>query len=129
MRRHEHERFDALYEARDLVRNGNWVVLDVETTSLEGEIIQWAVAAPDGTLLGQGLVQPTRPITESARAVQGITDERVADTPTFAEVWPTIWTLLAGKTIVAYNASFDKARLFTSSWPYFCFLRGEPKLR
>jgi DNA polymerase-3 subunit epsilon len=87
------------------------------------------VAAPDGTILGQGFVQPTRPITEGARAVHGIADEQVAEAPTFAEVWPAIWMLLAGKTIVAYNASFDEARIYTSAHPYFCFLRGEPRWR
>ena len=46
MRRRERERFDALCAAREVVRAGNWVVLDVEPTSLEGEIIPWAVAAP-----------------------------------------------------------------------------------
>jgi hypothetical protein len=41
-------------------------VLDVETTSLEGVIIQWAVAAQDSMIPGQGFVQPIRPITEGA---------------------------------------------------------------
>src|SRR5262249_32487591 len=125
MRLRERERYDTLYAVRDLVQQGNWVTFDSETTSLEGEIISWAVAAPDGTILGQGFIQPTRPITEGARAIHGIADEQVADAPTFAEVWPAIWELLAGKTIVAYNASFDEARIYTSAHPYFCFLRGE----
>lgn len=81
MRLRERERYDTLYEVRDLVQSLNWVVLDVETTSLEGEIIQWAVAAPDGTILGQGFVQPTKPITEGARAVHSIQDGQVADAP------------------------------------------------
>src|SRR5215470_6059004 len=54
MRLREHERYDTLYAVRDLVQQGNWVAFDSETTSLEGEIISWAVAAPDGTILGQG---------------------------------------------------------------------------
>jgi len=88
MRRRERERFDAFYEVRELIQRGDWVVLDVETIGLEPpEIIQWAVAAPDGTILGQGFVHPTRPFTEGARAIHGIPDERVADAPTFAEAW------------------------------------------
>ena len=129
MRLRERERYDTLYAVRDLVQEGNWVVFDSETTSLEGEIIQWAVAAPDGTILGQGYVQPTRPITEGARAIHGIADEQVAAAPTFAEVWPEMAELLAGKTIVAYNASFDEARISASAAPYFCFLRGAPRWR
>ena len=81
MRLRERERCNALCAVRDLVRTGNWVVLDVETTSLEGEIIQWGVSSPDGTILGQGFVQPTRPITEGARAVHGIPDEQIAEAP------------------------------------------------
>jgi hypothetical protein len=65
--RRERERYDTLYAVRELVQQGNWVVLDVETTSLEQpEMVQWAVAAPDGTILGHGFVRPTRPITERA---------------------------------------------------------------
>ncbi len=128
MRRRERIRYDWLYEARELVRSGNWVVLDVETTSLEGEIIQWAVVASDGTILGEGFIHPTKPITEGARAIHQIADAQVAEAPTFADVWPTLWELLAGKTIVAYNASFEEARLWTSAAPYFSFLRGAPRL-
>ncbi len=123
------ERYDTLYAVRDLVQQGNWITFDCETCSLEGEIVSWAVAAPDGTILGQGFIRPTGAITEGSRAVHGIQDEQVAAAPTFAEVWPMIWKLLMGKNVVAYNASFDEARLFTSAWPHFCFLRGEPKLR
>ena len=72
MRLRERERYDTLYAVRDLIHQGNWVAFDSETTSLEGEIISWAVAAPDGTILGQGFVQPTRPITEGARAIHHI---------------------------------------------------------
>src|ERR1051326_6187666 len=98
MRRRERERFDALCEARELVQQGNWVVLDVETIGLEPpEIIQWAVAAPDGTILGQGFVHPTRRITEGARAIHGIPDEQVARAPTFAEAWNELAPLLGEK--------------------------------
>ena len=70
MRRRSRERFDALCEVRELVQQDNWAVLDVETIGLEpAEIIQWAAAAPDGTILGEGFVHPTRPITEGARAI------------------------------------------------------------
>ncbi|HLV97366.1 MAG TPA: 3'-5' exonuclease [Ktedonobacterales bacterium] len=130
MRRRERERYDALYEVRELVQQGNWVVLDVETIGLEPpEIIQWAVAAPDGTILGQGFVHPIRPITEGARAIHGIPDERVADAPPFAEAWSELSRLLAGKTVVAYNASFEREALHVSAVPYFSFLWGQPRFR
>lgn len=130
MRRRERERFDALCKARELVQQGNWVVLDCETVGLEPpEIIQWAVAAPDGTILGQGFVRPTRPITEGARAIHGIPDAQVAEAPNFAEAWSELAPLLAGKTVVAYNASFEREAIHVSAAPYFCFLWGEPRLR
>src|SRR5690348_17885552 len=130
MRRRERERCDAFCEVREVVQQGNWVVLDVETIGLEPpEVIEWAVSAPDGTILGQGFVHPTRPITEGARAVHGIADAQVADAPTFAEAWSALFPLLAEKTVVAYNASFEREAIYVSATPYFSFLRGEPRLR
>jgi DNA polymerase-3 subunit epsilon len=39
--------------------------------------------------------------------IHGIEPEMTADSPTFAEIWPHIHDRLAGKPLVAHNASFD----------------------
>ncbi len=43
-----------------------------------------------------------------ARWVHGITDERVADAPPWADVLPKLLDVTAGRTVLAYNASFDQ---------------------
>lgn len=110
----QEDRWEVLWRAKKVVKESNWVTLDVETTGLLGQVIQWAVCAPDGSLLGQGLIKPTVPVEEEARAIHGITDEMLADAPTFDVVAPQIWRLIENKTVVAYNADFDIACLCTS---------------
>lgn len=107
-------RLNTLYAVQQATRDGNWITFDTETTGLEGEIIQWAVCAPDGNVLGQGYIKPHSTVEEGALAIHGITDESLADKPRFGEVAPMIWSLLEGKTVLIYNASFDIARLATS---------------
>ena len=117
----QEDRWNALYEAREMVREGRYCVLDVETTALDGEIIQWAVVDPNGTTLGQGLVKPQGKITEEARAIHHISDEQLADAPTFDQVAQLIWPLLEGRVVVAYNAAFESERLYTS----LCAVAGD----
>jgi DNA polymerase III epsilon subunit-like protein len=114
----QERRWNTLWEVKQVADAANWVTFDSETTSLEGEVIQWAICAPNGSVVGEGLVKPTEPITEGARAIHGITDEMLADAPTFDLVAPRIWSLLEGKTVVIYNASFDTSRLYTSLYAH-----------
>lgn len=113
MENSDHRR--ALAWARSLVQENNWVTLDTETTGFTGQVIEWAVCAPSGEVLGQGLVKPTIPIEDGARLVHHITEYTVRDAPSFAEVWPVIWSLMQGKTVVIWGAEFDIARLLTSA--------------
>jgi len=105
-----------LYEARELWRNG-YLTYDSETTGLEWEdqVIQWAVCDQEGNVLGCGDVKPTVPISEGAYAIHGITEEQLADAPTFAEMWPVISNLLAGRTVVIYNSNFDIGKIISSA--------------
>lgn len=49
-------------------------------------------------------------------AVHGLTLRDVADAPTFAELWPTIETQLAGHVVVAHNAQFDLDVIRDATW-------------
>lgn len=113
------ELWDVLWRAKRVVDSGNWVCFDTETTSLEGEIIEWAVCTPDGTILGQGRVKPTQPITEGAYAKHGITLDMLQNEPTFDQVVDQIYDLFKDKMLVGYNVSFDVSRFFTSIQPYY----------
>src|SRR2546426_264318 len=98
----QEDRWDVLWEVKQVAESGGFVTLDTETTGVAGQVIQWAVSAPDGSILGQGLVKPTVLISAGARAIHGITDEMVVDAPTFDVVAPTIWSLIEHKTVVIY---------------------------
>jgi len=100
--------------ARDLLGRSDWVILDCETTGLEtyvDEVISIAVIAADGSELLNTLIMPANPIHPEATQINGITDEMVADAPTFAEVWAQLVDLLNGRLVIAYNVDFDENML------------------
>lgn len=57
------------------------------------------------------LIHPGRPIPKEMSAIHGITDEDVADKPSFAEIAPELLERLANAIPAAYNATFDRAFL------------------
>lgn len=85
------------------------VVLDVETTGLgdDAEVIEVSVSDLDGNIILESLVRPTRPIPAEATAIHGITDEDVANAPTWAEVHDDFCLVTAGVPVVIYNANYD----------------------
>ncbi|GLX06584.1 3'-5' exonuclease [Microbispora sp. NBRC 16548] len=95
--------------ARECLRPGVAVVLDTETTGMDGVIIEIAVVdACTGETLLNTLVNPgTVPIEPGARAVHGITDAELQDAPTWQEVGPAFLQAVDGRRILAYNAPFD----------------------
>ena len=90
-----------------------YAVLDVETTGLRPEtgdrVVQIAVTLLDarGTVerSWSSLVDPHR--DPGPTHVHGITAERLAGAPTFAQLAPTVAGLLDGRVFVAHNARFD----------------------
>ena len=96
-----------------------YAVFDCETTGTtpgRDEIVSLALVRldPDGAEIARytTLVRPSGPIPPGATAVHGITDETVAEAPSFAEVARELLALLDGAVFVAHNASFDLAMLW-----------------
>jgi len=85
------------------------IFLDTETTGLDprAEIVEIALIDYDGAVLLDSLVKPTRRIPWDATRVHNISNEMVADAPTWAELWPHAQALLAGRRVGIYNAEFD----------------------
>lgn len=112
-RTHTRDKEAAQRWARDLLSRADWVVLDTETTGLDGrdEVIQIAVVAHDGQVLMDTLVRPQDRIPARATAIHGITDDMVANAPTFPEVFPQLAATLEGKIVICYNADFDRRLL------------------
>lgn len=89
-----------------------YAVIDTETSGLKGECVDIAIVTPAGMALFNKLLRPKCPIEEGAMAVHGITEAMVATARTFAEHWTEISSILEDKVIIAYNAGFDKERLW-----------------
>jgi DNA polymerase-3 subunit epsilon len=119
----EGDRVAAVIWARHELTQGDWVILDTETTGLhDAEVIEIAIISPGEALLNT-LVRPTIPIPADVTAIHGITDEMVAEAPSFPEVYPGIAEVLEGKRVLIYNSSFDIKIL-----NYCCERHGLPSL-
>ena len=93
--------------ARNVLAEG-CLILDTETTGLDGYIVQLAVIDGHGQVLIDTLVQPEAEIEEEAMAVHGISQALVKGAPTFAALHEQLYALLKGRTVAVYNLSFDQ---------------------
>jgi DNA polymerase III epsilon subunit-like protein len=108
-----HTRQDVITWARRVVEDSETLILDTETTGLEAhdEIIQLAIVDMQGNVLLQTLVRPTVPVGTEARAIHGLTDEVLAQAPSFAQLHDTLAVLLENCSVLAYHADFDRRLL------------------
>ena len=98
------------------------VCVDLEATGIwpgHDRIVQIAAASifPDGSVsTWSSLVNPEQPIPPAATAIHGITDERVASAPTYAQLAPTVAALLSDCDLTGYNVErFDRRLLAAES--------------
>jgi ATP-dependent DNA helicase DinG len=99
-----------------LVATGPVAVVDLETTGLpdggRAEILEiGAVLLDPGrpelrTL--SSLVRPRQPVPRAVRALTGIRDADVADSPAIEAIAATVGAELLGRTIIAHNADFER---------------------
>jgi DNA polymerase III subunit epsilon len=107
-----------------------FVAVDVETTGLSPatghRVCEVALLRFLGGVVTDSfvsLVNPLRPVSPGACAVNGITDAMVAGAPRFTELFPDIRSFLDGDPLVFHNAPFDlaflrtEARLSGGKWP------------
>lgn len=89
-------------------------IIDVETSALDGKVIELAMITVDDKLnildIQQDYINPCTPIDPSASCVHHITDEMLEDKPVFAEVIGK-YPITKDDIIIAHNYPFDKARL------------------
>jgi DNA polymerase-3 subunit epsilon len=93
------------------------IVLDTETTGLAAELghriieiacIELVNRRPSGQQFHRYL-NPERDIDAGARAVHGITRERLANAPKFADVAAELFSFIRGSELIIHNAPFDLA--------------------
>jgi DNA polymerase III epsilon subunit-like protein/transposase-like protein len=87
------------------------VFLDIETTGDDenDKIIEIAIVDDNGQALVDTLVNPEMPISRGARAIHGITQEMVNNSPTFSEIENQIINAIEGKLVVTYGKDFDRS--------------------
>jgi len=120
-----------------------YAIVDIETTggyAAGSAITEVAIRIHDGLSVVEQydtLINPQCSIPLPIQAMTGITDDMVADSPTFAEVAATIHSLLQGRVFVAHNVNFDYSFLkhhlqvagYVLSVPKLCTVRMSRKIR
>ncbi len=93
----------------EVVKRGNYLVLDTETTGLNeaAEICQIAIIDDTGAPLLDTLVKPTRSIPADATAIHKINDAMVVQAPSWRDVFPVAASLLFQREVIIYNAAYD----------------------
>lgn len=90
------------------------VVIDFETTGLEAgkdRVLEMGIVCIDNGVVNyrrDWLINPGIPVPEEARKVHGITEEELAQAPTFEAIRDEIVSHIRGRVPIAYNAEFDK---------------------
>lgn len=103
---------EAVIWAQQVLSRDDVLILDTETTDLDGEIIELAIINLEGEPVYNGRFNPLTPVSDGARAVHGITDEMLADEPRFADCKMDVFVpLLSAGLVLIYNRVFDLARL------------------
>ncbi|MFB9785319.1 3'-5' exonuclease [Rhodococcus baikonurensis] len=104
---------DAVDQARQILAAGRYCILDVETTDLEGSIVEVAVIAADtGEVLFDELVNPgSVAMSAEAAAVHGIQESDLVGARQWLHVYPDLATAIGDRHIAAYNSNFDFGRI------------------
>lgn len=91
------------------------IILDTETTGLDGEIIELAIINMQGEALFNKRFKPFTDVEEGAIAVHGITTEMLADESDFCDHEKTLRSILCkASRVIIYNRSFDENRLYST---------------
>lgn len=130
------DRLNAAKWAADLMRSGNFLVIDTETTGLDvnlSEIVEISVVSGTGEILLNTRVCPTAEglsqlVTKNRRGISaydihGIGPEQLRGEPSFVDVYAALQDIVRGQQVVIYNAGYD--------WPLLqslCRRNGLPEL-
>lgn len=109
------DREEAAQWAQAILRRSDVLILDSETTDLDGEILELAMINLKGETVFNHRFNPLSEISAGAKAVHGISAEALVNEPRFVECASDVfsWLESAGLVLI-YNAAFDTARLQTT---------------
>jgi DNA polymerase-3 subunit epsilon len=104
-------RLDAIQWAKQMLKS-DAIIVDTETTGLLAksnvEVIELAAMTMKGQPVYEGLFKPKYKIPERVVEIHGITNEAVKSCPGFDQEADKVAKVLHGKTIITYNAKFDR---------------------
>ena len=116
---------DAAEWAKKMLATEGALILDSETTGLDGEIVELAIIDMLGKELFNHRFRPVTEIESGATAVHGMTNEMLEDERDFCVYYDQLSLILEeAAVVVIYNASFDVARLRQT-----CRLHKQPDLK
>jgi DNA polymerase-3 subunit epsilon len=120
---------DTARRAARLLEEG-FVLLDLETTGLSDDptvaIVEVGILSHEGDVLLETFVNPEQRIPPAAHAVHGISDDDVADAPSFKEVYPLMAEYLNNQVVVTYNAPFEQ-KVLAAVYPRYNTLPLKPR--
>lgn len=93
--------------AREVLTDPKTVVLDTETTGLEGYVCEIAVLNGEGEFLLNTLVNPLVPVEPGAYNVHHLGEAELSAAPEFGAVWPALKGIVNSRRVIVYNAKFD----------------------
>jgi len=106
------DRRTAARQARAWAEPGTAVILDLETTDLDGYALEVAVIdAATGQVLLESLINPGCPIADEARAVHGISPEMLHDAPPLADLVPDLIRITTDRTVLTWGRDFDHSTI------------------
>jgi DNA polymerase-3 subunit epsilon len=103
--------------ARHLLDNEEPLFLDLETTgrTKRDRIVEVSVVDAQGQVVFSTLINPERHIPAETTEIHGISDQDVADAPTWDQVKPQLQQILQGRVVVAHYAKFE-AKFLPDDW-------------
>lgn len=106
----------SLDELLGVIREGNYLVLDTETTGRypeSSEAVSVAIIQSDGRTLLNTLCKPVQPIPAEATAIHHITNEMVKNVLPFPS--ELLAEIVRDRHVIIYNRSYDVGVLNTST--------------
>lgn len=104
----ESDRNEAVEWARQTLQRSDVLILDTETTDLDGEVVELAIINLKGETVYSQRFNPLSPISEGAQAIHGLTAEILTSEPRFSDEYLTICNhLKTAGLVLIYNAMFD----------------------
>ena len=110
--------FRKAMEQRDywLEHKEQYVICDTEgTANRANELVEISMIDLDGKVLYDSLIHPATEISHRGIKIHGITNEMVADAPTWEEAWPQVRAILDGRIMIAFDSLSDVMRIKKTS--------------